>query len=183
MKENACSHSTAVIVAVLTLLFGSAIQTRGDTPIFVELKSPEPTAVARYEAEKAGKIFDAELHRAAIRQAQDELLAQLSAAGVAYTLTSTSVLLGGKPTDVPDRYTELINAVRLTVAGTDVRTVRQNPRVKHINVDVPRQLNLDHSVPYIRANGPDSARSRGLRGSGQVLADGSSTGHVGAVVG
>src|ERR1041384_5412814 len=182
MKANTVLKPAALVITVLSLWFSSAVRARADTPIYVELTSPEPTAVARYDAQQAGKIFDADLHRAAIRQAQDELLAQLSAAGVAYTLTSTSVLLGGKPTDVPDRYTELINAVRLTVAGTDVRTVRQNPRVKHINLDVPRQLNLDHSVPYIRANGPDSARSRGLGGRGQVLADGSSTGQVVAVL-
>lgn len=152
------------------------------TPIFVELNSPEPTAVARYQAASAGQPFDADLHRASVRLAQDNFLSDLTAAGIAYTLTNTSVLVGGSTVAVPDRYTELINAVRLEVAGLDVARIRAHPNVRQITVDVPLRLILNNSVPYIRANGPNSARSLGLRGSGQINADGSSTGQVIAVL-
>ncbi|MGH9787362.1 MAG: S8 family serine peptidase, partial [Candidatus Acidiferrales bacterium] len=152
------------------------------TPVFVELKSPAPTVVARYEAQQAGQPFDAELHRASIRLAQDNFLNELTAAGVIYQLTNTTALVAGVEVNVADRYTELINAVRLSVTGEDVRRVRDNPNVAHITVDEPLRLTLDHSAPYIRANGPDSARSRGVRGAGQVGCDGSSTGQVVAVL-
>lgn len=170
-----------VILSALTL----SAQT---TPIFVELKSPKPTVVASYEAAQAGEPFDAELHRAAIRLAQDQFLQDLVAGGIPYALTSTVVVLPSGEVSVPDRYTELINAVRLEVSGWDVARVRQMSAVQHISVDVGKQLVLDHSVPYIRANceHPDttctSARTMGLRGTGQINPNGSSTGQVIAVL-
>lgn len=152
------------------------------TPVYVELKSPAPTAVARYDAQQAGQPFDAELHRAAIRLAQDNFLNELTAAGVVYTVTSTAVVVGGDTVAISDRYTELINAVRLDALAEDIGRIRTNPNVKHISVDEPLSVDLDNSAPYIRANGADSARSRGLRGTGRANCDGSATGQVVAVL-
>ncbi len=168
--------------AVAALLLPALLVAGSPTAIYVELSNPRPVAVARFEAQRAGAPFDADLHRAAIRAAQDELLSQLTVAGVGYTLTSSSVSLGGVQVNVPHRFSELVNAVRLEVAGDDVRAVRTNPMVRHVSVSGQHFLNLNNSVRYIRANGPDSARSRGIRGQGQIQPDGSATGQVVAVL-
>lgn len=79
--------------------------------------------VARYEAQQAGQAFDAELHRASIRLAQDNLLSELTAGGVIYRVTSTEAV-GGSTLPLPDRYTELINAVRLEALAEDIGRIR-----------------------------------------------------------
>lgn len=152
------------------------------TPLFVELKDPPPTVVARYEAAQRGEAFDEGQHRTLVRQAQDQFLQQLAAAGIAHSLTSTRLAVASEEIDVPDRYADLINALRLEVGGWEVRTIRRLNAVRHLSVDVPKKLVLDHSAPYIRANGADSARSLGVRGSGRIHTDGSASGQVIAVL-
>ncbi len=172
-----------VTAALALLVSGSAVQgAEVVTPIFVELASPAPTVVARHQAAQAGQAFDEALHRASVRLAQDEFLQSLVLAGIPYTLTETEVVTAAGVTAVPDRYTELINAVRLQVDGWDVGAIRRRPEVRHISVDVGSRLHLDRSVAYIRGNGPDSARTRGVRGSGEVNSDGSASGQVIAVL-
>jgi subtilisin family serine protease len=176
--------SCLVVVAGL-LAPQSAPRASTVTAIYVELRSPAPTVVARHEAESAGRSFDAGLHRAAIRLAQDSFLGDLTAAGIPFTLLSTTAIVAGSAVTVPDRYAELINALRLEVAGEDVRRVRAHPAVRHISLDLPRYLNLDRSVPYVRAGGPagfDSARARGFFGTGTMNPDGSASGQVVAVL-
>lgn len=174
-------RSFCALACCLTLSW-SAVAQEIITPIFVELHQPAPTVVARYEAARRGEAFDDALHRAAVRLAQDQFLQDLIAGGVPYTLTATTVVTEDGGTDIPDRYTDLINAVRLEVSGWDVAEIRRMPEAKHISVDVGLELHLDNSVPYIRANGDDSARSRGIRGSGMVNMNGSSSGQVVAVL-
>lgn len=171
-----------VILVVAMVAITAPLYAQTATPIFVELRSPEPTVVARSQASQQGKTFDENQHRAEIRLAQDQFLQGLVAAGIPYTLTSTTLALPTRGLSVPDRYTELINAVRLEVGGWNVGKIRRMSAVKHISVDVGKQLVLDHSVPYIRANGPNSARTMGLRGTGSINLNGSSTGQVVAVL-
>lgn len=163
------SRGSHTLVSILCFLL-FALTATAQTNVYVELKSPAPVVVARYQAQKAGLPFNAETHRTQIRAAQDQLLAELAAAGVSYSLTSTSVKLGAGDVAVPDRYSELINAVRLAVTPDHVALIRANDRVKHISVDTPRRIRLNRSTEYIRVTGADSARSRGLRGAGQVIA-------------
>src|SRR2546427_7310200 len=107
-----------------------------------------------------------------------------------YRSGSLTLQLASGGVKLPDRYTDLINAIHMVVAGPDVARIRANPNVRHISVDVPIQLDLNTSVPYIRANCPPpstdsgctSARSRGLRGTGTINADGSATGQVIAIL-
>ncbi|PYS95529.1 MAG: hypothetical protein DMF50_08395 [Acidobacteria bacterium] len=173
--------AAAIAAAALgTFLSGAPLRAQTTTPIFVELKSPDPVVVARARAAAQGKAFDEAQQRSSIRLAQDQLLQGLVTAGIPYTLTSTTLVLSGGSMSLPDRYADLINAVRLEVGGWDVGKIRRMSAVKHISVDVGKQLALDHSVPYIRANCPSdpsgtpsacgSARSLGLRGTGQVIA-------------
>lgn len=179
-----------LVTLVAVPLCAATLAAQTTTAIFVELNSPAPTAAAAFNAAEAGQTFDEATYRASVLLGQDNLLQQLTAAGINYTLTNTTAIVGGNAVTVPDRYTDLINAVHLVVAPADVRRIRANPNVKHISVDVPRHLVLNHSVPYIRANCPapntdsgcTSARSRGLRGTGQMNANGSSTGQVIAVL-
>ncbi|NNF51822.1 MAG: S8 family serine peptidase [Gammaproteobacteria bacterium] len=149
------------------------------TPVFVELASPKPMVVARYEAAQRGEAFDEELHRASIRMAQDAFLNNLLIAGVGYNL-SASELVSGVVKE--HRFTDLINAVRIEALGWDMSLIRNTPNVKHISRDEVQQLHLNNSVRYIRANGPDSARTMNVRGEGEVLSDGSSTGQAIAIL-
>jgi hypothetical protein len=176
------TRTKTLLALPLMMLFPAAVRAQAVTPIFVELKSPAPTVVARWQAAQAGTAFDEELHRASIRLAQDTFLSELTGSGVSYTLTSTQVLVGGSAVSVPDRYTELINALHLVAAAEEIGRIRANPSVEHISVDEPLWLGLDHSAAYIRATGSDSARSRGLRGTGQANCDGSASGQVVAVL-
>ncbi len=159
------------------------------TATFVELNSPVPTAVASFQAAEAGQAFDPALYRASVLLSQDNFLQQLTASGITYTLTNTTLQLASGTVTLPDRYTDLINAIHMVVAPADVARIRANPNVRDISVDVPRQLDLNTSVPYIRANCPPpntssgctSARSNGPCGSGHINPDGSATGQVIAV--
>src|SRR5713226_8074990 len=161
-------------LALVLAAFAVPLYAQTTTPIFVELNSPAPVVVARYQAAQAGQPFDENLCRASVRLAQDQFLQQLVTSGIPYTLSSTSLSLLTGAVSVPDRYTDLINGVRLEVSGWDVGKIRQMSVVKHISVDVGKQLVLDHSVPYIRANcvssntGCPSARTQGLRGTGII---------------
>jgi hypothetical protein len=177
MKRALCALSLFMLSSFL--LAGLQAQTNA---IYVELTSPAPTAVARYQAAQAGQAFNDTVHRASIASAQDDFLRQLTAAGIPYTVTSTTAIVGTGQVSVPDRYSELINAVRLQVAGADVGRIRNNQAVKHISVDTPRYLNLNNSVAYIRANGPAGVRASGLRGRGVMNPDGSSSGQVVAIL-
>lgn len=146
--------------------------------IFVELTHPEPVVVARWRAAREGRPFDAAAHRAAIRAAQDRFLSKVSLAGITATLTQSGVLTGSQTVPIDNRYLELINSVHLTLPGSDVIRVRRMAEVRHISVDTPRFIKTNHSVPYIRANGPGSARTSGHRGAGTIHPDGTTSGQV-----
>jgi hypothetical protein len=148
------------------------------TSIFVELAQPEPVVVARWRAQREGRAFDADSHRAAIRAAQDQFLRNLTLSGITATLTQTGVLTGTRTVPIDNRYLELINCVHLTLPGADVIRIRRMPEVRHISLDTPRYVKLDHSVGYIRANGPASARTAGFRGTGAPNPDGTASGQV-----
>ncbi len=179
-----------LVVFGAMVMFAGSLSAQSGTPIFVELNSPAPTAVASFLAAESGQPFDPNLYRASVLLSQDGFLQQLTAAGISYTLTNTTLQLASGTVTLPDRYTDLINAVHLVVNGNDVGHIRANPNVKHISVDEPLQLLLNTSVPYIRANCPPpdnatgctSARSNGLRGTGKINPDGSATGQVVAVL-
>ena len=181
--------SRLCVLGTLVLL-AAPLCAQTTTPIFVELNSPAPTAVAAFAAAEAGQTFDEVTYRATVLLSQDTFLQQLTASGIAYTVTNTTLQLASGTVTLPDRYTDLINAVHMTVAPADVARVRANPHVKHITVDVPLQLHLNTSVPYIRANCPPpntttgctSARNNGLRGTGTINSNGSSSGQVIAVL-
>lgn len=177
------SIKTGLLVALFylaTVGFATAQGTANVmTPVFVELASPKPMVVARYEAAQRGEAFDEELHRASIRMAQDAFLNSLLISGVGYNLSASELVTGIVK---EHRFTDLINAVRLEALGWDMSLIRNTPNVKHISRDEVQQLHLNNSVRYIRANGPDSARSMGVRGEGEVLSDGSSTGQAIAIL-
>src|SRR5713101_3073338 len=188
MKVQKVRVPLTVILALVLAALAIPLCAQTTTPIFIELNSPDPVVVARYNAAQAGQPFDENLYRASVRLAQDQFLQQLVTTGIPYTLTGTLLSLPTGAVSVPDSYTDLINGVRLEVSGWDVGKIRQMSAVKQISVDVGQQLVLDHSVPYIRANcvssntGCPSARTQGLRGTGIINTYGSATGQVIAVL-
>jgi hypothetical protein len=170
----------AVVLAAAGAALASTPVGAGDaaTAVFVELKEPEPVVVARWRAARDGRTFDAAAHRAAIRASQDAFLDKVTLAGIAATLTRTGLLTGTRTLPIEDRFSEPINAVRIGLAGADVIRIRNMPEVRHVSLDTPRHVKLNHSVAYMRANGPDSARTAGIRGTGVPNPEGSASGHV-----
>ncbi len=138
MKKDEWHVNLATVPFVLAalVLFAVPLHAQTATPIFVELKFPEPTVVARYQAAQQRKAFDHNQHRAAIRLAQDQFLQDLVVGGIPYKLTSTTLALPTGGLNVPDRYTDLINAVRLEVGGWDVAKIRRMSAVKHSTLSV-----------------------------------------------
>jgi hypothetical protein len=168
----------AVLAGTGALYVAPAGATGNSAAVFVELAQPEPVVVARWHAGRQGEPFDAAAHRSAIRSAQDAFLQQLGAAGINATLTESGLLTGTQTLVLEDRYSELINAVRLVVAGDDVIRIRRMPEVRHVSLDTPRYVKLNNSTAYIRANGPNGVRSAGYRGTGAPNPDGSASGQV-----
>src|SRR6266849_2783216 len=90
-------------LALVIAAFAVPLCAQTTTPIFVELNSPAPVVVARYQAAQAGQPFDENLYRASVRLAQDQFLQQLVTSSIPYTLSSTSLSLPTGIVSVPDR--------------------------------------------------------------------------------
>src|SRR3989454_12857810 len=104
--------SLLLTLALVLAAFAVPLGAQTATPIFVELNSPAPTAVASFQAAEAGQTFDAALYRASVLLSQDGFLQQLTAAGINYTLTDTTLQLASGGVKIPDRYTDLIKIGR-----------------------------------------------------------------------
>src|SRR2546425_13038668 len=98
--------SLPLTLALVLAAFAVPLGAQTTTPIFVELNSPAPTAVASFQAAEAGQTFDAALYRASVLLAQDNFLQQLTAAGITYTLTNTTLQLASGGVKLPDRSEE-----------------------------------------------------------------------------
>jgi hypothetical protein len=147
--------------------------------VVVELSTSPPSAVAIHEARVAGSFLDRDAAEVRVQRSQDEFLRELRSQGIDFVVTQTPVQVKGGVLWKPDRFGLLINAIGLSVRRESVERIRAMEGVKHVSPEEELELQLDHSVRYIRANdGPGNKTifSQGggalerFDGSGQVIA-------------
>jgi len=173
-------RTTLMFGAVAALCAARLLATDGvTTSIIVELKGLPPSVVAADEARRTKSFFAEEPHRQAVFSSQDSFLAELRRLGIEAHVTETVLRIPAGDVRKPNRFTRLINAVGLEVPTSAVESIRALPSVKHVTLDEPVQLHLDHSVEYVRANdGPGNKTiftqgggpATRYDGSGQVVA-------------
>lgn len=148
-------------------------------PIAVELRDVPPIAIAASQAKSIGATLDEAGHYRRVMAYQDAFLARLRQQGITYRITETNLKTGQGDAKKPNRFARLINAIGMEVPEDAVETIRRMPGVKHVTLDEPVKLNLDHSISYVRAsNGPGDKTifTQGggpltrFDGSGQVIA-------------
>lgn len=177
--------STFLAVLVLGLSTSRAAtvpeqsQTAERQTIIVELADLPSTVVAARESTREGRQFDRIGHERVIFDRQDRFLDRLRARGIDFTVTEEAIHVPLATVRKPHRFGTLINAIGLNVPAADVDVIRRMAGVKHVTIDEPVRLDLDHSVQYIRGN--DGAGNKTIftqnggfftrfDGSGQVIA-------------
>ncbi len=147
--------------------------------IIVELNDLPPSVVAGSLARRSGLSFDERSHERSVLGSQDLFLSQLKRTGIDYRISGTLHRTAVGNLRKPNRFARLINAIGLEVPSGAVERIRAMARVKHVTMDKPVHLHLDHSIEYVRANdGPGNKTifSQGggpltrFDGSGQVVA-------------
>lgn len=170
----------AVAAAILLLPgTGGGESAPGRVDIIVELSQVPGAVVAAERARSEGKLFRAAEHERALEAAQNAFLSELSKARIDFRITETPLHLPGLKLGKPNRFGRLINAVGLEVPAAAVEEIRKMRGVRHVTIDAPVRLHLDHSVRYVRGNdGPGNKtifRQGGgpltrFDGTGQVVA-------------
>ncbi len=117
--------------------------------VIVELNR-EPAALAVARARAAGTPMSpdqVEAYRATLTAAQNRLLDDLRAAGVAFAIGGQTI----NDVRVDYRYTLVFNGINLIVDPTAMARILAMPDVKNVHADELLYTTLDVSVPYIRA--------------------------------
>jgi subtilisin family serine protease len=171
-----------VIAAAASLLFVS--QRGADAApggVIVELAS-DPVAVAKFRAEAAGQLFDAEGYRGRLVAEQNDFLARLSAKGVVFTVTGVNAPNGphGEVSNIPFRFNYVYNGVALNVSEAAIPVIKAMPGVKSVHKDEPVAPHLDRAVNYVRAPAlygdpaqvrlGDALQTSGVHGEGIYIA-------------
>ncbi|HKY43931.1 MAG TPA: S8 family serine peptidase [Pyrinomonadaceae bacterium] len=134
--------------------------------IIVELAVLPPSVVAADQARKEGRAFDRATHDQAIRSGQNAFLAKLQTKGIDFTVTTTPLFLAGAKTELPNRFTYLINAVGLDVPASAVESIKAMPEVRHVTINEQVRPHLDNSVRYVRANDGSGNKTIFTQGGG-----------------
>lgn len=147
-----------VSLAIISIALGSLLWLPNPTSavdresIIVELAALPPSVVAADQARKEGRAFDRSAHDQAIQIGQNAFLAKLQTNGIDFTVTQTPLFLAGARTELPNRFTYLINAVGLDVPASAVESIKAMPEVRHVTINEQVRPHLDNSVRYVRAN-------------------------------
>ncbi len=157
-----------LLVAFLAAPGGSALSAVDRRSIVVELDGLPPVVVAAHRAQLEGAVFDAAAHERAVTDLQDAFFAELGVRGIDAKVTATPMFLAGVRTSKPNRFSHLINAVGLDVPAAAVAVIRKMPGVKHVTLDAPVRLHLDHSVRYVRANDGPGNKTIFTQGGGPL---------------
>jgi subtilisin family serine protease len=148
-------HMIRSLLAGLALAFvGGAAWAATTTSVIVELQG-EPGAVWKArQTQQGATVSDAALaaYRAQLTTAQNQVITRIAAAGIPAAVATVTVPgATGLPTAVQRRYTLVYNGFTLTVPPADVARLRGVAGVKDVHrVRLPR-IDLDRSVPFIRA--------------------------------
>src|SRR2546429_7783184 len=120
MKASVLSLAGALLIAVV--FAGSSFVAHtiaAPQPVIIELKS-DPVVVAKALAEARGQNFDSLAYRQQLIAEQNQLLNQLSAAGVSFNLVSVDAPNGtnGEVTNIQFRYNYVFNGLTLAVPAS-----------------------------------------------------------------
>jgi subtilisin family serine protease len=142
-------------VAVLTRTTVSVNADAATTSVIVQLRD-DPAAVYKAKSEKSGKAVSAEqlqAYRNQLRAGQDQLLTDLKARGVSFTIDGVDVpdFTGATAGHVDFRYTLVLNGVVLKTAPASLSIIRSMPQVKSVELNREFRINLEKSVDYINA--------------------------------
>ena len=149
--------------------------------VIVEL-SGAPVAVAKAEAEEAGRPFDVQTYRQQVVSEQADFLSRLGAAGVQFTVAGVDAPNGpnGEVSRIDFRYNYVLNGLALVVPESAVPAIGAMSGVKAVHNDERLQVHLDHGVGYTRApelyGNPaqvrmgDELRTDGVHGEGIYIA-------------
>ncbi len=120
----------------------------------VQLDDPPAAQFMAQQRQAGGEVSDRDIqdYRQTLTARQNDFLAALDANGIAYTLESTAVPdYEGNLTEVPLRYTLVLNGLALTLDDSAVADVRAMSSVKSVQRNWYLFPSLDNSVGYIRA--------------------------------
>lgn len=151
MKPNRAPVALAIVAALFLVPVAAAA---APITVIVELDGA-PGAVAAAHAAQAGAAWDddaIEAYRAQLRADQDAFLARLAANGVAASVDQATVTdWDGVAHSFDHRYTLVFNGVSMTLDDSQLAALAATQGVKRLHPNTVLRLNLDHSVPYIRA--------------------------------
>ncbi len=180
MKTSVLSVAAALLIAAIFAASSFVAHTiAAPQAVIVELKS-DPVVVAKALAEGRGQNFDALAYRQQLIAEQNQLLNQLSAAGVSFNLVSVDAPNGtnGEVTNIQFRYNYVFNGLTLAVPAEAMKTIEGMSQVKSVHKDEQITMQLDHAVNYLRAPSLSAIRrksTRLIRSTAVVLRDKEST--------
>ncbi|HKQ08320.1 MAG TPA: S8 family serine peptidase [Blastocatellia bacterium] len=181
-------HALLALAAVIAL--GLVLATRAPftphvsaqsslTSIIVQLAG-DPVVVAKARAQAAGQSFNADAYRQQVINEQQQFLTRLTAAGVAYTISSVSAPNGPLTPTIQFRFNYVFNGMALDVPSAAVPTIAALPGVANVTPNSQVKVHLDHAVDYTTApqlygNPPrltqfDTLNTGGLEGDGVNIA-------------
>jgi subtilisin family serine protease len=143
------------IVAVLTRTTVSVNADAAPVSVIVQLRD-DPAAVYKAKSEKSGHAVSADqlqAYRNQLRGSQDQLLTDLKARGVSFTLDGVDVpdFTGATAGHVDFRYTLVLNGVVLKTSPSALSIISSMPQVKSVELNREFHINLEKSVDYINA--------------------------------
>ena len=171
------------LVVPLALLAGTAAAALAEPAAYIVTLRQDSGAVHAARARAAGaplSAADLESYRAGLSAAQDAFLTDLTAARIPFTLATAPVPdFSGARTTVPLRTTLVLNSVTLVLEPEAAAQLAARPDVRRVERARRLDLQLDHSVAYIRAPqvygtvaelGPFDDLGEGYEGQGVKIA-------------
>ncbi|HEV8238619.1 MAG TPA: S8 family serine peptidase [Thermoanaerobaculia bacterium] len=169
------------LVTLLFLALPAAAQV-ATTSVILELNG-DPGAVYKAKRTQQGLSTSAaqlDAYRAQLTSAQNAVISAATARGLAVSLDRAAIYGADHRVagNVDLRYTLVYNGVAVTVPVTQVAALAAVPGVKSVHRSQMLKTQLDHSVPYIKADklygtppalGPYDL-PRGIEGQGMVVA-------------
>lgn len=137
------------------LLMGLSLAAAANAGSWIVQLDDPPAAQFMAQQRQAGAevtVRDIQDYRQTLTAGQNDFLSALDANGIGYTLETTAVPdYEGNLTEVPLRYTMVLNGLTLTLEDSAVADVRAMPGVETVERNWYHFPSLDNSVAYIRS--------------------------------
>jgi len=139
----------AGLVSLPFLLSGTEAASTNVT-VIVELKDDPGAVYAAKLRDQGAAVSNDQInaYEQGLKTKQDNLLAQLTAAGTLAQLQSVTIA----NVKVDLRYVHVYNGIALSVPSSSLATIKAMPQVKAVHANTRLYTNLDKSVPYINAD-------------------------------